>query len=258
MRDWTPENYDRFGNVRLQPALDLLGRIGEVPEGDIVDLGCGSGAMGEALVRRFPGQRLIGVDASPAMLGKALSRAEFSDLQQADIADWVPERAPGLIFSNAALQWLGGHEALLPRLARSLRPGGYLAVQMPHQNAAPSHRGWAQAFAALFGDRAVGKGSEVLEPGAYFEILTPYGDMQVWESEYYQHLPRAEDGHPVRLFTESTFGRPYLAAAGDTTEQARLIESYEAAMAEAYPLREDGSVLFPFRRLFFVLRRASA
>lgn len=256
MKDWKPESYDRFGDVRLQPALDLLARVGAAPGGDIIDLGCGSGVMGAALAGRFPKQRLVGIDSSPAMLGKALTTGDFTELEQADIAEWAPESAPALIYSNAALQWLDGHEALLPRLAQAVMPGGYLAVQMPHQNPAPSHRGWGTAFAGLFGERDVGKGPEVLDPGAYFDLLAPFGEVQLWETEYFQHLPAAKDGHPVRLFTESTFGRPYLEAAGDTADQARLIEAYEAAMAVAYPLREDGSVLFPFRRLFFVLRRS--
>ncbi|MBR9844298.1 MAG: methyltransferase domain-containing protein [Rhodobacteraceae bacterium] len=255
MRDWKPESYDRFGDVRLQPAIDLLARVGNVPAGDIIDLGCGSGVMGAALARQFPGQRIVGIDSSPAMLGKALATGDFTELEQDDISEWVPEMAPALIYSNAALQWLDGHEGLLPRLARTLMPGGYLAVQMPHQNPAPSHQGWGTAFAGLFGERDVGKGPEVLDPGAYFDLLAQFGDVQLWETEYFQHLPAAQDGHPVRLFTESTFGLPYLEAAGDTAEQARLIEAYEAAMAVVYPPREDGSVLFPFRRLFFVLRR---
>jgi trans-aconitate 2-methyltransferase len=36
-------------------------------------------------------------------------------------------------------------------------------------------------------------------------------------------------------------------------EKAELIRRYEEVMHAAYPVRADGSVLFPFRRLFFVL-----
>ncbi len=260
MKNWKPESYGRFGDIRLQPARDLLARVGDLPAGDIIDLGCGSGVMGAALAERYPGRRHIGVDQSPRMLGKALEAGDFTDLIEQDIADWAPQTPPALIYSNAALQWLDGHETLLPRLAESLVPEGVLAVQMPHQNMAPSHRGWGVAFAGLFGDVEVGKRPEVHAPEAYFDLLAPFGTVSLWETEYLQLLPPATDGdlggHPVRLFTESTYGRPYLEAAGDTAAQARLIETYEAAMAVAYPPREDGSVLFPFRRMFFVLRRS--
>ena len=256
MSDWKPESYGRFGDVRLQPAMDLLARVGELPEGDIVDLGCGSGVMAAALLGRYPGRHLVGVDQSPAMLRKAAEAGAYTDLIEGDIADWQPNTAPALIYSNAALQWLDAHEELLPRLAQSIAEGGALAVQMPHQNSAPSHRGWHDAFTETCTRQNIGKGPAVLAPEAYFDFLEPFGTVQVWETEYFQHLPAAQDGHPVRLFTESTFARPYLEAAGGETLRRRLIEAYEAAMAKVYPQREDGSVLFPFRRMFFILRRS--
>ena len=63
----------------------------------------------------------------------------------------------------------------------------------------------------------------------------------------------AEKGsHPVRRYTESTYARPVLNAL-EADEKAELIRRYEEAMQVAYPVRADGSVLFPFRRLFFTL-----
>ncbi|MFO7772105.1 MAG: methyltransferase domain-containing protein, partial [Roseovarius gahaiensis] len=108
--------------------------------GDVVDLGCGHGALADALRARSGGRTLVGVDASPAMLDKARQSHGYDNLQQADIRDWHPRRSPGLIFSNAALHWVGNHETLMPRLVGMLGKGGTLAVQMPHQNKAPSHR----------------------------------------------------------------------------------------------------------------------
>ncbi|PSL19962.1 methyltransferase domain-containing protein [Shimia abyssi] len=252
MSDWNPDKYSRFGDVRLQPALDLLARIGAVPEGDVVDLGCGNGAVGARLRDRFEGRVLVGVDNSEAMLEKAHVGGAYDALVTADIADWVPERAPAVIFSNAALQWLDGHDALLPQLTGMLRAGGILAVQMPAQNQAPSHAAWGEVFSTLFQGRDVARGPEILSAGAYFDLLATIGDVRVWEVLYYQYLAASEDGHPVRRFTESTFARPYLDAV-TSAERLELIAGYEAAMAKAYPLRADGSVLFPFRRLFLTV-----
>ena len=66
--DWNPERYARFGGLRLRPALDLLAQVGHVPDGAVIDLGCGNGAVGGALAARFEGRALVGVDSSPAML----------------------------------------------------------------------------------------------------------------------------------------------------------------------------------------------
>ena len=56
--DWNPETYARFRGLRLRPALDLLAQVGELPAGDIADLGCGAGAVGPALAARWPGRRM--------------------------------------------------------------------------------------------------------------------------------------------------------------------------------------------------------
>ena len=45
-----------------------------------------------------------------------------------------------LIYSNAALHWIGDHECLFPRLLSLLAPGGVLAVQMPAMHNVPLRR----------------------------------------------------------------------------------------------------------------------
>ncbi len=250
--DWNPKAYARFRDQRLRPALDLLNAVGQMGAGDVVDLGCGNGAMAEALRARAGGRNVTGVDASPAMLEKARA-AGYDALQQADIADWHPHRAPGLIYSNAALHWVGGHEALMPRLARMLGKGGTLAVQMPHQNKAPSHRVWLSLAEELYPGRAEKMGTPgVMAPVKYEELLAPLGQFRLWETDYYQRLTAEPGSHPVRRFTESTYARPVLAAL-DEAERADLIRRYEEVMHTAYPVRADGTVLFPFRRMFFTL-----
>lgn len=252
--DWNPDLYSRFSGLRLQPALDLAARIRAVPAGEICDLGCGAGAAGPVLKTRFADRALSGVDSSPAMLDKARATGAYDRLARADIAAWAPREAPALIFSNAVLHWLGDHRCLLPRLAGLLRPGGVLAVQMPHQNPAPSHRLWHQLVTRHFPGRFdPASAPGILEPAEYFRILAPLGTVDIWQTTYFQHLAPAEDGHPVRLFTSSTFARPVLDAL-TPDEAADLCRRYDAAVAENYPRFADGSVLFPFRRLFFVLQ----
>ncbi|WP_323785630.1 methyltransferase domain-containing protein [Thalassovita sp.] len=252
--DWDPATYGRFSDLRLRPALDLLAQVSALPDGPVCDLGCGAGAVGPVLRARFADRDLYGLDTSPAMLAKADATGAYDTLTEADIADWLPEHRFALLFSNAALHWLPNHDLLLPRLARLIAPGGALSVQVPHQNAALSHRTWVEQAETLFPDRInPTDGPGVLMPADYFDILSPLGQVSIWETEYLQVLTPVADGHPVRHFTESTFARPILNALAPA-EQNALIAAYETEMTRAYPLRPDGSVLFPFRRLFFVLR----
>ncbi len=250
--DWNPNAYARFRDQRFRPALDLLNAVVQMGAGDVVDLGCGNGVMASALRARAVGRGVVGVDASPAMLERA-REAGYDVLQQADIADWYPQRAPGLIYSNAALHWVGGHEALMPRLAGMLGKGGTLAVQMPRQNKAPSHRVWLSLAEDLYPGRAGKMGTPgVMAPMRYEELMAPLGQFRLWETDYYQRLTAEPGSHPVRRFTESTYARPILAVL-DEAERADLIRRYEEVMHTAYPVRGDGTVLFPFRRLFFTL-----
>lgn len=228
-----------------------MAQVGGLPEGDVIDLGCGDGAACEALVERF-GRAVIGVDSSAAMLDRAEG---YGAKVQADIASWQPERPPALIFSNAALQWLPDHPALITRLAGFLPKGGWLAVQMPMQSMAPSHR-FLRDIAGLMHPEIfdfTGYHPPVQRAEDYAVWLRALGRVNVWESLYVQQL-QAEPGlHPVRAFTGSTAMRPIvekLSAAQTAAFEAR----YDAALAAAYPLQADGSVLFPFRRVFFTVQ----
>lgn len=254
-KDWSPETYARFRGLRLRPAIDLVAQIGDLPAGALVDLGCGDGAVAEALTARWPERSLIGVDNSPAMLASAHETGLYAQLVQADAAQWRPDTGPALIFSNAALQWVPDHARLLPRLAALLPHGGVLAVQMPRQTAAPSHRFLRDIAASMFPERFdFAHYIHPVQPAeAYWRMLAPLGRIDAWEVEYVQRLSPSGAGHPVRHFTEATIMRPFLEVL--TVNEARaFVAAYDEALGVAYPLLTDGAALMPFRRCFFVLR----
>jgi trans-aconitate 2-methyltransferase len=252
--DWNPEAYARFGALRLRPALDLIAQVGDLPAGVIVDLGCGAGAASGALAARWPGRVLLGVDTSAAMLAEADATGAYGRLIEADAAFWLPNDPPALVFSNAALHWVADHDRLMPRLAGFLAPGGWLAVQMPRQSGAPSHRFLRDIAAAMFPDRfPPGPIAAPVRPAvAYWQMLAPLGRVAAWETDYVQRLDPWADGHPVRRFTESTAMRPYLERLSPD-EAAAFATAYGEALGAAYPLLPDGAALFPFRRTFFTL-----
>ncbi|WP_426033045.1 methyltransferase domain-containing protein [Cypionkella sp. TWP1-2-1b2] len=254
-QDWSPETYARFRGLRLRPALDLLAQVGELPEGEVVDLGCGDGAVAADLILRFPGRRLHGVDNSQAMLAEAENLRLYGRLTRADIELWQPFNAPALIYSNAALQWVADHPKLMPRLAGYLAPGGVLAVQMPRQFKAASHRFLRDIAGSMFPDRF--DFSKETSPCAkaedYHALLSPFGAVEAWETEYIQRLEPTIAMHPVRAFTESTAMRPIVEKLSQA-ERASFCAAYEASLSAAYPLQKDGAVLFPFKRVFFTLK----
>ncbi|GAA3868789.1 methyltransferase domain-containing protein [Celeribacter arenosi] len=256
MADWNPDLYARFAGLRRQPALDLLARVGALPSGDVIDLGCGNGAVGPVLATRFPDRARLGVDLSPAMLAQARDGGHYTVLHEADLTQWRPDAPPALIFSNAALNWVPDHATLIARLVGMLAAGGMLAVQVPAQHDEPSHAMVHDIARDLAPDVVTTPQAHthVRAPCDYAELLAPMGEANVWTTQYMQRLDPVGQGHPVRHFTQSTYLRRYL----DLLESAQLadafLDRYDTALFEAYPPDESGAVWFPFKRLFFTLR----
>src|SRR5258708_16625786 len=119
---WDPALYLKFADERLRPGFDLLARIGELPAGPIVELGCGTGVHTRAIAERWPDRDITGVDASPEMLAQAAATPSRITWTEADLVNWQAAAPAALIFSNAVLQWVDQHETLLPRLMRQVVP----------------------------------------------------------------------------------------------------------------------------------------
>ena len=249
---WSPEQYLKFGAARLRPAQDLLARVTLEAPRDIVDLGCGTGSV-TALVRaRWPEARIVGVDNSQPMLARA--RAALPDVmwEHHDLAQWSPAAPVDLLVSNAALHWLDDHTTLFPRLLAHLRPGGMLAVQMPAQHGAPSHRiGYELAESARWRDRLQGlvRRRPILEPHDYYSLLRPQAAaLDLWFTEYVQALT---GDNPVAEFTKGSFVGAWLSAL-PAVEARDFDAEYSRQIAAAYPACADGVTLFPFRRFFLL------
>lgn len=252
---WDPRQYLRFSGDRLRPAVDLLNRIDLAEPKRIVDLGCGAGNVTVLLRERWPTAALTGVDGSAAMLARARDAAPDIEWAEADMAEWTPAAPPDLIYSNAALHWLGDHEALFPRLVDMLAPGGVLAVQMPRNFGAPSHTSMADAArSGPWRDRLepLLRPPPVSEPDVYYGLLAPHAaTIDIWETDYLQVL---EGDDPVAEWTKGTWLRPLLDAL-EEPDRTGFEAAYRERVRAAYPRRADGRTLFPFRRLFLIAQR---
>ncbi|GAB5388167.1 MAG: methyltransferase domain-containing protein [Alphaproteobacteria bacterium] len=255
---FSPDRYQQFRRERERAGADLMA---ELPELDgataVVDLGCGTGSFTAQLADFFPGAAVTGVDASPAMLAKAEAISDQVSWMQMDIGEWQAPVLMDLIWSNAALHWLPDHETLFTRLAESLKAGGVLAVQMPRNHAAPSHsilrqicqKGpWAERLADDLAEEPVQK------PMFYYDLLAPYCDsVDVWETTYL-HVLTGEDA--VLDWMSGTTMAPILTKL-DEDEREKFLSVMQRELAKAYPIREDGTTLLPFKRLFIMATRTA-
>jgi trans-aconitate 2-methyltransferase len=255
---WDPNQYLKFADHRLRPSLDLLERVSISDPRVIYDIGCGAGEQARMIADRWPDATVYGVDSSKEMLDKAATEPSRVQWVEADVRSWQPTETPDLIYSNAALQWVDGHQELFPRLVGLLAPGGCLAVQMPLSWGMPSHRMMRQALVDG-GAGGSALGTEELrqrvgrkwvdDADEYYDLLVGQtATIDIWETEYLQILDGPD---PVLEWVKGSGLRPILNELS-AAERATYLDEYARRLRAAYPQRANGRTLYPFRRLFIV------
>ncbi|WP_135228527.1 methyltransferase domain-containing protein [Deinococcus fonticola] len=253
---WNPEQYDLFKEARSAPARDLQCLIPERDYRRIVDLGCGTGEQTRQLAGCFPQAQVTGLDSSAEMLAKAATQtAPNLTFTQGDIARL--SEPYDLIYSNAALQWLPDHPALLAQLWTHLNPGGLLAVQVPANHDHASHRLLTET-ANEFSDELGGFTRfgtahgflPVLTPAAYAERLDSLGAVKITAiSKVYPVVLRGAEG--LIEWTKGTALVPYLSGLGDTDGQ-RFLNTYLSKLKEVFP---GERVYYAFTRVLFTAEK---
>jgi trans-aconitate 2-methyltransferase len=135
LTDWQGADYDRISAPHAAMGSAALDRLELHGDERVLDAGCGSGRLTEALLERLPRGRVVALDASASMLTEAARRlARFGDrvtLVQADLG--LPplpvSGAVDAILSTATFHWVLDHAALFAGLAGVLRADGQLSFQ---------------------------------------------------------------------------------------------------------------------------------
>lgn len=134
--------YDQHAGAFEQRLVGQLGyrapelmatALAEVPPARLspaLDLGCGSGLLGQALLTRFPAIAIDGIDLSAGMLEQARHKGCYRRLWHGDAAE-ILQRLPAqhyrLIASTDMLIYLGDLTPLFAAVARGLHPDGLFA-----------------------------------------------------------------------------------------------------------------------------------
>ncbi|MEM6487935.1 MAG: methyltransferase [Pseudomonadota bacterium] len=138
-----------LGYVIPDRIAERLVERGDGPFARGVDLGCGTGLVGEALAEIAPGlvAALDGLDLAEGMLAVAEEKDAYAGLYVGDAVAFLEQAAPGaydLAIAADVLPYLGALEPLAAALAHALAPGG-LAVMSTETlpDAAFAGRAWA-------------------------------------------------------------------------------------------------------------------
>jgi ubiquinone/menaquinone biosynthesis C-methylase UbiE len=150
---------------------EMIRLAGDVAGLKVLDAGCGSGPLAEAL--RAKGAVVSGFDLSPAMVDLARARlGDDADLRVADLGAPLPypDDAFDLVVASLALHYVEDWASALAELRRVLKPGGRLTVSIIHPT----------VYAVVYPD------ADYFALTQYSEDYE-YGDETVWMT--YWHRP---------------------------------------------------------------------
>jgi trans-aconitate 2-methyltransferase len=128
---WDARTYDRSSQPQQAWASAVVERLeGIRPDATILDVGCGTGRITEALLALVPNGRVLAMDASAEMVAVARRRlGDRAEVWCQDVLDLELGELVDVVVSTAALHWVTDHDRLWGRLAQALHPGGVLEVQ---------------------------------------------------------------------------------------------------------------------------------
>lgn len=138
--EWDAATYDKVSGPQERWGRTVLERLQLNGDETVLDAGCGTGRVTEALLARLPEGHVVALDASQAMLAEAKQRlagaakrgqvsfvhADLLALEPAGLAASCPLDA---VFSTATFHWVTDHDKLFSNLRALLRLGGQLVAQ---------------------------------------------------------------------------------------------------------------------------------
>ncbi|MBE3565653.1 MAG: methyltransferase domain-containing protein [Thermogemmatispora sp.] len=247
--DWNAALYDAKHAFVFAYGSSLVELLAPRPGELILDVGCGTGHLTATIARS--GAQVVGLDRSPAMI--EVARQHYPDLEWrlGDIRSFLYPRPFDAIFSNATLHWIPEAEVVVAALARLLKPGGRLVLEM-------GGRGNVAALCAAV-QEVLQERLAVTPPnpwyfpalGEYAALLEAHGfEVQAaWLFERPTALEEGEQG--LRLWLEM-FGSALL----EVVPADRKEEILTAIEAKARPaLFREGRWELDYRRLRLLARR---
>ncbi len=133
------QNYHQEAVIQRKVAEGLVASIvpwkGILPEGPILEVGCGTGFLTGLMINEFPDRSFVISDASNEMVDFAkeqLGETEKRSFQTLNVDHIInPEPKYACIVSNFAAQWFSDPAIGLEKLGQLLLPGGLLLVAFP-------------------------------------------------------------------------------------------------------------------------------
>jgi malonyl-CoA O-methyltransferase len=242
--------YDEAAVLQRRVGEHMLERLDVIKfePRTILDAGCGTGHFSAALLRRYRGARLLGMDLAHGMLKKASGRQRWfrrptlieGDAEALPLAD----ASVDMVFSNLTIQWCDPR-TVLAEFARVLRPGGLLMfTSFGPDTLIELRRAWAAVDAGVHVHDFVDMhdvGDALVDVG----FATPVLDVERYTLTYpdalgvlrdLQHLGarNAAEARAGGLTGKSRFERFRAAYEANVDQSGRVPATYEVVYGHAW------------------------
>jgi malonyl-CoA O-methyltransferase len=160
------DQYDDHSPVQRASAQHLLGLCPDDGVTDILEIGCGTGALTRLLHDQYKHASLHITDISPAMIAHAQSVITACNISWSVMDGEAPtlDKKYDLIVSNMAMQWFENRERALENLRQYLKPDGQIIYSMPGPQ---SFRGWHETLSISSPMTAPTTSSRASKPSAH-------------------------------------------------------------------------------------------
>jgi trans-aconitate 2-methyltransferase len=226
-REWDAEAYDRLPIPMTGWGLRVLDRLTLRGDEHVLDAGCGTGQVTEALLARLPHGEVIALDGSRSMIAAARERlgADRVTYLVHDLLDPISIEPVDAIVSTATFHWISDHDRLFRNLAEVLRSGGVLQAQCGGRGNIAS----IEAICRALGHGAAFDAKRFADPAETIERLERAGfvDVRCWLQDEPTLVP-AED---LELYL-ATVCLGGVTEALSESERGRLVREVARAMSQ--------------------------
>lgn len=241
---WDAELYVTKHSFVFETGREALAILAPKPGERILDLGCGTGQLTQAIAES--GALATGLDGSAEMI--AAARREYPELAfvHADATDFSFSEPFDAVFSNAALHWMKPQEKVARCVARALREGGRFAAQFAGKgHIALLRRALEQAWREMTGREP--EWDFYLPSIGEFSGLLERAGLEVREARLSEVVTKLEDGASGLRNFLTMFGSERLRAAPEPLREKFLKRTEELARPTLY---REGDWYVDRRRIF--------
>ena len=142
-------SYGRHNDVQTRIAHKLASALPDLSRPNILEIGCGTGALTKHLLGRYPAAHFHITDISPKMLEEAQRQVPSSNNIKWTVIDgeaFPADKTYDLIVSSMTFQWFEEPNQSIGALKRLLSPAGKLFFSVPSPQSFPE---WQSTLSAL-------------------------------------------------------------------------------------------------------------